>query len=99
MDLKKLFPVVVLFLLNGYGSDAYKILGIFHTHSKSHYIAGGALMKGLAEKGHDVTVISPFPQSKPLKNFRDVSVLGIDKLIDRKSLTWIPVDWKGNQKF
>lgn len=39
-------------------------------------------MKGLAEKGHDVTVISPFPQSKPLKNFHDVAVLGIDKLIE-----------------
>lgn len=63
-------------------SESYKILGIFHTFSKSHYIAGGALMKGLAAKGHDVTVISAYPQDKPLKNYHDITVLGVDKLIE-----------------
>lgn len=82
MESHKLLPMILLFLVCGGVSESYKILGIFHTHSKSHYIAGGALMKALAEKGHDVTVISPFPQDKPLKNFRDVTVQGIDKLID-----------------
>lgn len=84
MKSKKLLPVILLLLLCVTINESYKILGIFHTHSKSHYIAGGALMKGLAEKGHDVTVISPFPQEKPLKNFHDVTVLGVDKLIDGK---------------
>ena len=41
-------------------------------------------MKGLAEKGHDVTVISPFPQEKPLSNYHDVTVQGIDKIIEGK---------------
>lgn len=45
--------------------------------AKSHYITGSALMKGLAAAGHEVTVISPFPQTKPLKNFRDIKVQGI----------------------
>ncbi|CAD7081071.1 unnamed protein product [Hermetia illucens] len=40
--------------------------------AKSHFIVGSALMKGLAEKGHDVSVISPFPLKKPLKNYRDI---------------------------
>lgn len=84
MEPKKLLPVILLLLVYIGVSESYKILGIFHTHSKSHYIAGGALMKGLAEKGHDVTVISPFPQDKPLPNFQDVTVLGIDKVIDGK---------------
>ncbi|XP_037038185.1 UDP-glycosyltransferase UGT4-like isoform X2 [Bradysia coprophila] len=84
MERKKLLPVILLLLLNVIGNESYRILGIFHTHSKSHYIAGGALMKGLAEKGHDVTVISPFPQSKPLKNFNDVAVIGIEQLIEEK---------------
>lgn len=30
-------------------------------------------MKALASKGHEVTVISPFPQNKPLKNYRDIT--------------------------
>lgn len=79
MDSKKV--LISLILLCAGVSESYKILGIFHTSSKSHYIAGGALMKGLAEKGHDVTVISPYPQEKQLKNFHDVAVLGVEQLI------------------
>lgn len=41
-------------------------------------------MRGLAEKGHDVTVISPYPQDKPLKNFHDVSVIGVENLVAGK---------------
>lgn len=84
MEPKTLVPVILHLLLCVGTNESYKILGIFHTSSKSHYIAGGALMKGLAEKGHDVTVISPFPQDKPLKDFHDVAVFGVDKLLDGK---------------
>jgi glucuronosyltransferase len=34
-------------------------------------------MKGLAKAGHEVTVISAFPQSKPVANWRDVEITGI----------------------
>lgn len=84
MEAKKLLSVTLLFLVYIRVSESYKILGIFHTPSKSHYIAGGALMKALAEKGNDVTVISPFPQDKPVENFQDVTVLGVDKVLDGK---------------
>ncbi|XP_055610277.1 UDP-glycosyltransferase UGT5-like [Uranotaenia lowii] len=53
--------------------ESAKILGIFPTTAKSHYIIGSSLMKALAKKGHEVTVVSPFPQSKPLKNYRDIT--------------------------
>lgn len=33
-------------------------------------------MKALAAKGHEVTVISHFPQQEPLRNYRDVSLKG-----------------------
>lgn len=66
-------------------SESYKILGIFHTFSKSHYIAGTALMKGLAAKGHNVTVISPFHQEKAIENYHDVTVSGLDKWIEGKN--------------
>lgn len=64
----------------------FKILGIFPTMGRSHYITGGALMKGLANAGHEVTVISPFPQNKPLKNFRDITTDGILALMNSKLL-------------
>lgn len=66
------------------GCLSYNILGIFPTMSKSHYIAGGALMKGLAAAGHNVTVISPFPQKTPIPNFRDYEILGIVEIVTSK---------------
>lgn len=69
--------LIAAFLCLSGSSESYKILGIFPTMAKSHYITGGALMKALAAAGHEVSVISPFPQEKPLKNFRDITVLGI----------------------
>lgn len=61
--------------------SSYKILGVFPSMSKSHFIVGSALMRGLAEAGHEVTVLSPYPLSKPLKNYRDIDVQGIHQLI------------------
>ncbi|KAL3270167.1 hypothetical protein HHI36_009224 [Cryptolaemus montrouzieri] len=53
-------------------SECARILGIFHLPGKSHYAAGNTMMKILAERGHDVTLISPFKEKNPPKNFRDV---------------------------
>ncbi|XP_055849521.1 UDP-glycosyltransferase UGT5-like [Episyrphus balteatus] len=53
-------------------ANAYKILGVFPTMARSHFFVGSALMRGLAEKGHQVTVVSPYPAKKPIKNYRDV---------------------------
>ncbi|CAH1153883.1 unnamed protein product [Phaedon cochleariae] len=47
---------------------AYRILGIFPISSKSHYNLGGALMRALAEAGHDVTVVTVFPDNETPKN-------------------------------
>lgn len=46
----------------------YRILGVFPVPSKSHYYVGEALMQGLAERGHEVTLISPFQSSNPINN-------------------------------
>uniref|UniRef100_W8C4F8 UDP-glucuronosyltransferase 2B10 n=1 Tax=Ceratitis capitata TaxID=7213 RepID=W8C4F8_CERCA len=59
-------------ILLGSQVQSYRILGILHTGARSHHIVGSALMKGLARKGHDVTVISPFPLKEPLKNYHDI---------------------------
>lgn len=72
------FVLLVTVIATG---NTYRILGIFPTMAKSHYITGSALMKGLAASGHDITVISPFPQSIPLKNYRDIPTEGILELM------------------
>ncbi|XP_073820293.1 UDP-glycosyltransferase UGT5-like [Musca autumnalis] len=56
-------------------TQAAKILSIFPYSGPSQYIFISPLLKALAEKGHEVTSISTFPQKQPLKNFRDVPVM------------------------
>uniref|UniRef100_A0A182J7J1 UDP-glucuronosyltransferase n=1 Tax=Anopheles atroparvus TaxID=41427 RepID=A0A182J7J1_ANOAO len=55
-------------------AKASKILGIFPTMSKSHWILGSTLMKELALNGHEVSVISPFPLSDAPANYRHVQI-------------------------
>lgn len=61
---------------------AYKILGVFPVGAKSHYIIGNSLMKGLAEKGHEVTVISPYKESTPIPNYRTIQVIDVYESIE-----------------
>ncbi|KAJ8922622.1 hypothetical protein NQ315_007654 [Exocentrus adspersus] len=52
----------------------YNILGVFPHLGKSHVDVFRPLMKGLAEKGHNVTVLSHFPLTKPIRNYKDISL-------------------------
>ncbi|XP_070491097.1 UDP-glycosyltransferase UGT5-like [Chironomus tepperi] len=54
------------------GSNSLKILGVFPTISKSHFTIGQGIVDALHDAGHDITVMSPFPQKKPKERFRDV---------------------------
>ena len=38
-------------------TSGYKILGVFHTMAKSHWILGSSLIKGLSNAGHEVIII------------------------------------------
>lgn len=52
-----------------------KILGVFPYPSRSHSILGQALFIELANRGHDVTYLSPYPfKSPPAKNYRDIAI-------------------------
>lgn len=72
--MKLVFFVVLLLqhVLNG--GDAYRILGIFPAAAYSHFALGSRLMKGFAEKGHDVTIIAPFKEKNPPKFYREIVV-------------------------
>ncbi|XP_059616144.1 UDP-glycosyltransferase UGT5-like [Phlebotomus argentipes] len=62
----------LLIVLSASNASGYNILGVFHTTGKSHYILAVALMKGLAEAGHNVTMVSPFKLDVPVKNMREI---------------------------
>lgn len=63
----------ILFFIGIVNVNGYKILGVFPTPEKSHWIIGHSVMKTLAKAGHSVTVISAFPLKTPMENYRDVN--------------------------
>lgn len=76
-----LFVCVSAFVCHVDGS-ASRILGVFSTPSRQHWYVHQTLMLGLAERGHDVTVISPFemdPSAVRLKNYKHIHVT-VDKI-------------------
>lgn len=62
--------------------DGLKILGVFPMASHSHYTIGFRVMKELADRGHEVTFVSAFPQKNPVKNLKDISLAGFNKLME-----------------
>lgn len=65
-------------LINGvYG---LRILGIFPHLGASHFRFFHPIMKRLAETGHQVTVISHFPEKNPHPNYKDLSLNAAEEL-------------------
>lgn len=54
--------------------ESSKILGVFPIASYSQWYQGNRLLKELALRGHEVTMISPFEQNPPVQNYRDIVV-------------------------
>jgi hypothetical protein len=50
------------------------ILGVFPIPAKSHNIILSTLTNELARRGHQVTVITSFPQKTPIPNLTDIEV-------------------------
>uniref|UniRef100_A0A1Y9HDJ0 UDP-glucuronosyltransferase n=1 Tax=Anopheles funestus TaxID=62324 RepID=A0A1Y9HDJ0_ANOFN len=64
---------LTLMLLTSHTESA-KIVCVFPTASKSHVLGAQALLKELAFRGHEVTMVSAFPLKRPPNNYRDVYV-------------------------
>lgn len=80
-----IFRIYFSFLFLVAISSASRILFLFPSPSESHLIVVKGLSTTLAERGHDVTVVSPFPLQKPLKNYRDIKVEIPQDMLDLKS--------------
>lgn len=55
-----IISILVISIIQIEQCKTYNILGIFPTSVSSHFAVGHALMKGLVNAGHNVTIISPF---------------------------------------
>ncbi|XP_072387613.1 UDP-glycosyltransferase UGT5-like [Diabrotica undecimpunctata] len=61
-----IFSLVLVFCSVSYVSPL-KVLGLFPYGAPSHYFLGNELLKGIAEAGHDVTIITVFEEKNPPK--------------------------------
>ncbi|KAJ4434824.1 hypothetical protein ANN_23395 [Periplaneta americana] len=74
MKIPELRPIIALFVCAIHITDSARILGLFQFNGKSHFVMFEALLKGLASRGHDVVVVSHFPQESKVPNYTDISV-------------------------
>jgi glucuronosyltransferase len=74
----KFQAVVTLFIVlcNSQGRGAARILALVWQRAESHFPMFETLLKALASRGHEVFVVSHFPQKTPVKNYTDISVEG-----------------------
>lgn len=75
-------PLLIV-LASGHG---YRILGLFPHPGLSHFKVFHPIMRGLANDGHHVTVVSYFPDDNPLPNYQDLRFEGQEILTNAFSL-------------
>jgi len=68
--------VLLALLLLIHGSQGARILGVFPFPAKSHMIPTRVLMLELAGRGHQVTEVTPFLESKIFPNYTQIEVKG-----------------------
>lgn len=78
---KEVFPLFFIlssFVLTTCGKisegNSLNILGLFPYQGKSHFFVFESYLKELAKRGHNVTVVSYFPQTETLENYHDISL-------------------------
>ncbi len=68
----KLILIIALIpLING-----FKVLGIFPHPATSHFNVFQPILRRLADNGHEVTVVSHFPDPNPPANYKDLKLPG-----------------------
>ncbi|XP_041449688.1 UDP-glycosyltransferase UGT5 [Drosophila obscura] len=55
-------------------TEGSNILGVFTSHSPSHFIVHMSIMKSLAEKGHNITVVSSLPPKVTHKSIKHIVI-------------------------
>lgn len=68
-------------------TNSYKILGLFPHPGHSHFHVFHPIMRELALAGHNVTVLSSFPDLHPPPNYKDLVLSGMPSLTNAIDLS------------
>lgn len=80
--------IIFVIFICGFGKHAtsYKILGLFPHPGLSHFNVFQPILRGLADAGHEVTVISHFPEKNPPENYKDMPLDSTTTLVSSVDL-------------
>lgn len=79
--------VLIILLASSPVTRSLNILGVFPTKANSHFQLGWALMQGLTEAGHNVTLISSYELPKTDVNQTSTSRIHLIYLEDQNFFT------------
>jgi len=74
-------------------SSGARILATFPIPVRSHWAVNSALIKELAYRGHEITVISPFPEESTTPNYKGIisDAKTLQKSFARAGKQWIKI--------
>lgn len=81
-----LLVVACLLAAGPSGIQPLRILGLFPHPGLSHFHFFHPIMRELALQGHNVTVVSHFPDAKPVANYKDLPLSGMTSLTNSVDL-------------
>lgn len=77
-----IYTISLFFCVVLHKVSALNILGIFPYHGKSHFFVYRVYLQELVKRGHNITVISHFPEAHPPENYKDISLAGSIKILE-----------------
>lgn len=88
--MKLIFILATLLLIAK--SDGLKVFAVFPLGTHSHFVVGDAILKALWKAGHEITVVSPFPQKVKLEKFRDISTEDTLEKFRNGKVLWMEIE-------
>lgn len=86
--------LVLMSTLFTYGFSA-RVLVMFIAPMKSHKFALMPILEELAQRGHQITVVSPYKSPKEVQNIHDIVLNEIDELAEEVNVDWFAMPKAG----
>lgn len=86
MGTNTLATFMLIFLITSSSVQSIRVLGLFPHPGLSHFHFFHPIMRGLADAGHDVTVVSHFPDKQSPSNYKDLRLPLTDMLTNSVDL-------------
>ncbi|KAJ6647865.1 UDP-glycosyltransferase UGT5 [Pseudolycoriella hygida] len=80
------FKIILITLLSVELANGAKILAVFPSDVKSHFVLGKVVLTELANRGHEITFFSQFSLREKHKNISEIRLAGVKESLAEKGL-------------